>query len=121
MRANRSGLGVRAALVLAVGLAVASAGADVRRGAATYKELCAKCHGAQGRGDGREAATLKTKPRDFKDCARMRKFTDPELFRVIKDGGEAAKLSADMPSYSDAMEDDEIQDLVLFVRSLCPK
>lgn len=121
MRSNRSRLGARIAVVLAVGLAVAPSAADVRRGAATYKELCAKCHGAQGRGDGREAATLKTKPRDFKDCARMAKFADAELFRVIKDGGEAAKLSADMPSYSDAMEDDEIQDLVLFVRSLCPK
>ena len=121
MRWNRRNLGPRLAVVLAIGFATTSAHADVGRGAATYKELCAKCHGAQGRGDGREAATLKTKPRDFKDCARMRKFADAELFRVIKDGGEAAKLSADMPSYSDAMEDDEIQDLVLFVRSLCPK
>lgn len=98
-----------------------SAAADVARGGATYKELCVKCHGAQGRGDGAEAATLKTKPRDFRDCPRMKNFTDAELFRVIKDGGEAGGLSADMPSYSDAMEDDEIQDLVAFVRSLCPQ
>lgn len=110
------------AFVIGVVLALSSgAGADIARGKATYKELCAKCHGAEGRGDGREAATLTTKPRDFRDCARMKKFTDAELFGVIKDGGEAAKLSDDMPSYSDAMEDDEIQDLVVFVRSLCPK
>ena len=111
----------RLCLICLALLTTGPAHSDLARGKDTYKELCAKCHGAQGRGDGREAATLTTKPRDFRDCARMKKFTDGELFRVTRDGGEAGGLSADMPSYSDAMEDDEIQDLVAFVRSLCPK
>ncbi len=116
--------GLRAWRLCLISLALLTTGpaeADLARGSATYKELCAKCHGAEGKGDGRDAATLKTKPRDFRDCARMKKFADGDLFLAIKEGGEAAKLSADMPSYSDAMEDDEIQDLVVFVRSLCPK
>lgn len=117
MNSSRRSLGlVFACLAL---LHAPSASSDVSRGAATYKELCAKCHGASGRGDGSEAATLKTKPRDFRECPRMQKFADDELFRVIKEGGEAGGLSADMPSYADAMEDDEIRDLVAFVRSFC--
>jgi hypothetical protein len=51
----------------------------------------------------------------------MKKFADDELFRAIKGGGEAVGLSDDMPSYSDSLEDDEIQDLVAFVRSLCTR
>ena len=113
-------------VVAFVGLTVAVlrplvAGADLARGQSTYRELCAKCHGAKGKGDGREAATLATKPQDLTDCERMKKFGDDELFRAIKEGGEAVKLSDDMPSYSDSLEDDEIQDLVTFVRSLCTR
>jgi hypothetical protein len=39
--------------------------------------------------DGTEAATLEMKPHDFRHCPRMEKFTDDDLFRVIKEGGEA--------------------------------
>ena len=107
------------ALPAALALPLA-ARADLARGQATYKELCAKCHGAQGKGDGREAATLATKPQDLTSCERMKKFADGDLFRAIKEGGKAVKLSDDMPAYSDSLEDDEIQDLVEFVRTLCP-
>lgn len=101
---------------LATGGATAS---DLNRGRSTYKELCAKCHGPDGKGDGKEAATLKTKPQDLSDCARMVKFTDDELFRAIKEGGPAIKQSKDMPAYSESLEDDEIQDVLAFVRTLC--
>lgn len=92
---------------------------DLERGKATYKELCAKCHGPGGKGDGKEAATLKTKPQDLTNCVRMVKFGDEQIFRAIKDGGPAIGLSKDMPAYAEALEDDEIQDVVFFVRMLC--
>ena len=98
-----------------------AARADLARGRATYKELCAKCHGATGRGDGKEAATLETKPKDLTDCARMAKFTDEQLFRIAKQGGEAEGLSDEMPAYADSLEDDEIRDVVAFIRTLCPR
>ena len=94
---------------------------DVGRGKATYGELCAKCHGAGGKGDGKEAATLATKPKDFTDCARMAKSTDEQLFKIVKGGGVAADLSKDMPPYGDALEDAEIRDTIAFIRSLCPR
>lgn len=116
---------VRVALTLG-GVGILAVGAlaqapDLARGKATYKELCAKCHGSAGKGDGKEAATLKTKPKDLTDCARMAEFSDDELFRIAKEGGEAAGLSDDMPAYADSLEDDEIRDVVAFIRTLCRK
>ena len=96
-----------------------AAGPDLERGKTTYKELCAKCHGSGGEGDGKEASTLNTKPQDLTDCIRMAKFNDEQLFRAIKEGGPAIKLSKDMPSYSESMEDDEIHDVLAFIRTLC--
>lgn len=118
----RFGLGVAATGVLLLALWTGSASSqsgDVARGEATYKELCAKCHGPSGKGNGKEAATLETKPKDLTDCARMVKFADLDLFRVVKNGGPALDLSKDMPSYSEAMDDDEIYDVIAFVRSFC--
>jgi mono/diheme cytochrome c family protein len=94
---------------------------DVGRGKATYGELCAKCHGSSGKGDGKEAATLATKPKDLTDCARMAGFDDDKLFQVIKSGGPAGGLSKDMPGYADALEDDEMRDVLAYIRSLCRK
>lgn len=107
-------------LVVFAGVDRASA-VDLQRGTSTYKELCGKCHGAAGKGDGKEAATLSTKPKDLTECARMATFTDERLFEIVKGGGAAAGLSKDMPPYADALEDDEIHDTVSYVRSLCPK
>jgi cytochrome c oxidase cbb3-type subunit III len=105
-------------LVLAATVMPAAAG-DV---AATRKEFvrfCSKCHGTDGKGDGPQADALATKPRDFTDCARMKALTDDTLFTAIKQGGEAVHLSKDMPAWKDGMEDDEIHDLVAYVRTLC--
>ena len=117
-------LAIWIAVALGVACAAAAASAqapDLARGKATYKELCAKCHGSGGKGDGKEAATLETKPKDLTDCARMAKFSDDELFRIAKEGGKAAGLSNDMPAYADSLEDDEIQDVVAFLRTLCAR
>lgn len=96
-------------------------GPNLERGKSTYGELCAKCHGSAGKGDGKEASTLATKPKDLTECPRMATFTDDKLFQIIKGGGASADLSKDMPPYSDSLEDDEIRDTLAYVRSLCRK
>jgi mono/diheme cytochrome c family protein len=107
--------------ILAAAAPVRGADPDVARGKSTYAELCAKCHGSSGKGDGKEAATLATKPKDLTDCARMSAFTEDQLFRIIKDGGPAGGLSKDMPPYGDALDDAEIRDTLAYIRGLCPK
>jgi cytochrome c oxidase cbb3-type subunit 3 len=106
-------------LIVATGLPVTAA--DLAAAKKDFVRFCAKCHGAQGKGDGPQADALTTKPRDFTDCARMKGIPDDTLFTVIKEGGEAAHMSKDMPAWKDGMDDDEIHGLVAYVRSLCGK
>ena len=103
-----------------LGLApVASAATDTAAGKELYTVLCTRCHGDSGRGDGAEGARLATKPRDFTDCARMYAINDQELVTVIREGGATLHLSKDMPPWGTALQDQQIADLVAYIRSFC--
>lgn len=110
-----------AVAIMVAAVPVQGAGEDAGRGKATYGELCAKCHGSAGKGDGKEAATLSVKPKDLTDCPRMSAFTEDQLVRIVKGGGTAGGLSKDMPAYGDALDDAEIRDTLAYIESLCPK
>ena len=112
---------IRVAVLLIVATGLPVAAADLAAAKKDFIRFCAKCHGPQGKGDGPQADALATKPRDFTDCARMKGIPDDTLFAVIKEGGEAAHMSKDMPPWKDGMDDNEIHDLVAYVRSLCTK
>ncbi len=113
-------LGLLATTILSFAMARPSIAEDLAGAKTNYTTFCVKCHGAEGKGNGSAAATLKTKPRDFTDCARMAKLSDDNLFNVIKNGGAANGLSADMTAWSTGFEDSEIHDLVGYVRTFCP-
>lgn len=50
--------------------AKASTASELARGSELFRSYgCALCHGPGGRGDGRLAATLRTRPRDLRDLA----------------------------------------------------
>jgi cytochrome c oxidase cbb3-type subunit 3 len=107
---------------LSVAIAAAPvAAADLAGAKKSFDTFCTKCHGPAGKGDGPAAATLTTKPRDLTDCTRMKDITDDTAFRAIKEGGQSVSLSKDMPAWKDGMEDEEIHDLVAYVRSLCKR
>lgn len=95
--------------------------ADLAAAKQSYGTFCVKCHGVNGKGDGPAAATLATNPRNFTDCGTMGKIDDATLFNVIKNGGAAANLSKDMQAWSTGFGDDEIHDLVAYVRTFCKK
>ncbi len=84
-----------------------------------YRLYCARCHGAEGRGDGPAAATLRSRPGDFADCAAMRKFSDRMLAKVIRAGGPAAGLSSQMPPWRSIFSDRKIDNLVRLIGSFC--
>ncbi len=88
---------------------------------ANYKELCVKCHGVSGKGNGPEAATLNPKPADYTNCKKMSADSDQTLFNIIKNGSLSVGRSKEMPPWKEALGDDEIHDLVKYVRSFCKK
>ena len=99
----------------------AHAAQSTGQAASNYSNLCASCHGAKGNGNGPAAAALNPKPRDFADCKVMGKISDDTLFKTISGGGQKVGLSPLMPSWSGSLSDQQIHDLVRYVRGFCKK
>ncbi len=109
-------------LATAAGLPFASRpllAVDTKFAAENFKDLCSKCHGPNGFGDGPSGATLKPKPRNFDDCAQMGKDSDAFIFREIKFGSAAVGRSLGMPAWGEALEDDQIKSFIAYVRHFC--
>jgi mono/diheme cytochrome c family protein len=92
--------------------------ADTERGKRLYRENCAPCHGESGKGDGPGSQSLPVRPADHSDRAAMKSRTDAFLRDVIVKGGSAMGLSSFMPAWKGILKDNEIQDLVAYIRSL---
>lgn len=85
---------------------------SVAAGQKTYRLLCARCHGALGKGDG-GGAGAGGQPADFTDDAWEFGSSDGEIFAAILQG-----TSADMESYAERVSEPEIWNLVNYLRSL---
>jgi len=86
-----------------------------------FQELCAVCHGVGGKGDGPSARGLEPKPADFTNCQAMAKDSDEVLLKIIKGGGQSVGRSTVMPAWGDALSEQQIRELVKFIRGLCMK
>jgi cytochrome c6 len=75
---------------------------------ALYKSKCQVCHGPDGRGS---AAGQKIGVKDF-HSPEIQKLTDAELFEATKQG------KGKMPAYDKKLTDDQIKQLVKYIRSL---
>ena len=75
---------------------------------ALYKSKCQVCHGADGKGS---AAGQKIGVKDF-HSAEVTKQSDEELFSATKQG------KGKMPAYDKKLTDDQIKQLVKYIRSL---
>jgi mono/diheme cytochrome c family protein len=95
--------------------------ADAEQGKKLYGQFCASCHGQSGKGDGPAAAALNPKPRDHTDKEYMSKMSDEEMLKVIKNGGASIGRSPLMPPWGASLKDDQIQDVIAYIRMLCCK
>ncbi len=86
-----------------------------------YVELCVKCHGLSGRGDGPASPVLQVTPGDLTDYKRMSQFSDDALFNVIKYGGRTAGLNEAMPRFEEGLQDEQIHSLVRHIRAFSAK
>ena len=99
-------------------LSYSKAEADIERGKQLYRENCAPCHGELGKGDGVGARSLPVRPADHTNGALMNTRTDVFLRDIIVKGGSAMGLSPFMPAWQGLFKDNEIKDLVDYIRSL---
>lgn len=81
-----------------------------------FLALCAECHGARGRGSWRAALFL-IRPGDLSDPARLGRDSDRYLFDMIKHGGAPIGRPG-MPAFGAALDDEQIRELVAYVRGL---
>jgi cytochrome c oxidase cbb3-type subunit 3 len=95
-----------------------ASGDPVARGAVTYKTYCATCHGEDGCTAGPGAAGLNPQPAHHCDGNYMNKLTDEHLFKTVKEGGASVGKSPMMAPWGGTLTDDQIHDVVAFVRSL---
>lgn len=91
---------------------------DAARGRPLYVTYCASCHGPAGAGNGPLAASLDPKPVDHTDGHYMNELSDAHLFTVIQQGGPAVGKSPLMAAWGGTLDDQQIRDVIAYVRSL---
>src|SRR3989304_3440624 len=106
------------AIALTPTIAFAQWKGDAKAGKAKSDANCVGCHGAAGKGDGPAAAALNPKPGDMTNGKAMKALSDKYLFDIIKDGGASQKKSPIMPASGKKFNDQEISDMVAYIRSL---
>lgn len=97
---------------------VALAPGNAALGAEVYAQNCTTCHGARGDGDGPLSETLDPKPARHSDGAYMNTLDDAYLAAVIREGGAAVGKSALMAPWSATLDDQDIANVIAFIRSL---
>ena len=101
-------------LVTLLGLAAALSlkAADAKE---NWDNMCAKCHGAEGKGDTKMGEKLGCK--DFTDATVQAAMKDDAAFKAIKEGLKSPDDKTLMKPF-DNLSDDEIKALVAYVHGL---
>jgi len=103
-------------LVLATILGFAAAlNAPAADAKANWDSLCAKCHGADGKGQTKIGQKLGVK--DFTDAKVQAAIKDEEAIKSIKEGRKDQDGKTLMKAF-DTLSDDEVKALVAYVRGL---
>jgi cytochrome c oxidase cbb3-type subunit III len=109
--------------LLCLGAAAAYAQEDVERftdgdaahGGQLYKRYCSGCHGPDGRGG---AHTFMPHIQNLTKKDYIEFLPDGFLFTVIADGGEAVGKSSYMPAWRGTLSEQDIKDVIAFIRTL---
>lgn len=99
---------------------------DLQRGAAIYADYCASCHGANLEGQSQwrvrnPDGKLPAPPHD--ETGHTWHHPDKQLFAITKFGSEALignDYRSDMIGFGDVLTDDEIWDVLAFIKSKWP-
>jgi cytochrome c553 len=102
-------------LVLGIAaMTVAALSARAEDAKTTYDNTCAKCHGADGKGDTKIGQKLGVK--DFTDAKVQAELKDDAAFKVIKEGLKD-KDDKTLMKPTEGLSDDAIKGLVAYMRT----
>jgi len=87
---------------------------DVLSGRVIFSTICIRCHGVEGKGNGQMKFTPPVA--DLTSPAIQGKL-DARLFKSVHDG----KQNTAMGAWREALTDDEIWDVLAYVRTLAPQ
>jgi cytochrome c553 len=102
--------------VVAVAVAVGSARADDAK--TLYDQGCAKCHGADGKGDTKMGKKMGAK--DYTDAKVQADLKDDAAFKAIKEGLKD-KDDKTLMKAAEGLSDDDIKGLVAYLRAFGKK
>ena len=88
---------------------------DATHGEALYMRYCRGCHGEDGRGG---AHTFMPHIQNLTKKDYIEFIPDGFLFTVIAEGGVAVGKSGYMPAWRGTLSEQDIKDVIAFVRSL---
>ena len=88
--------------------------AAVFRGGLVYANYCVTCHGINADGNGRAARLHKPRPANLRASDK----NDAYIGLIVRKGGEAIGRSTGMPPWAEELTDEQIADVVAFVRSV---
>jgi len=115
-RTNNTKHDMKKAIILAAVFGFAAAfSASAAEAKENWDNLCAKCHGAEGKGDTKMGQKLGAK--DFTDAKVQADIKDDAATKAIKEGLKDADGKTLMKPF-DTLSDDEIKALVAYVRGL---
>jgi cytochrome c553 len=80
-----------------------------------WDNLCAKCHGPEGKGDTKMGQKLGCK--DFTDATVQAGIKDADAIKALKEGLKSDEDKTLMRPF-DTLSDDEVKALVAYVRTL---
>ncbi len=90
--------------------------ASVVQGMALYPQHCARCHGAEGHGDGPDASRLPVPPADL-TATHLWEHADGEMFWWLLHGMEAPDGTQAMPGFAGVLSDEQRWALIDAVRA----
>ncbi len=90
-----------------------SADAAAFRGGLVYANYCVTCHGMNADGNGRAARLYDPRPANLRATDK----TDAYLALIVRMGREKLGRSPKMPPWGEELTDEQIRDVVSFVRS----
>jgi mono/diheme cytochrome c family protein len=88
--------------------------AAIFRGGLVYANYCVTCHGINADGNGRAARLHNPRPANLRASDK----NDAYIALIVRKGGEALGRSQSMPPWGEELTDEQIKDVVAFVRSV---